>query len=262
MRRCLLLGLFMGALQLTAQPPVADTVIHSVRTAPAGQQPIEPGDAIPPQPAPEPWIRNGHQLDPDSISAFQRTADLAYLQSFDSLLRALKNQQQAVYHQEPNGGTPSWLEKFFNARLTLLLFWGTALLFAGYIIYQLLMSGLFRRKTRQSVAVPHLPGGSGDNHPPNWQQQAVRLAEQGAYRMAVRALYLFILQDLNERGAISITADKTNARFLSELSGTALHGPVAEIFRYYEYSWYGDFRTDALIFQKVNRLVSQVLREK
>ena len=233
---------------LHAQEEVVDTLIT---------------DTEYPEPAPvsQQWDRNELELPSDSIRAVKQTPDLMYLQQFDSVLQAVKVQQAALSNQSaPEQGT-SWLKRVFEAAFTVYLLWVLALLFVGYILYRLFISGLFRRNPgKGTLSVEDIPGDTVAAQ--DWNNLALRYAAGGDYRMATRCVYLHTLHALNDRGSIRFTADKTNGRYLAELKDSPSRDLTAQLFRYYEYSWYGGFTTDALIFQKVKALMQQILEEK
>lgn len=250
MRILLLLGWLLAcSVTLTAQDvPEEDTVTsngHEPETQPVSLQ----------------WERNGSSIPDDTMRAMQEVPELLYLQHFDSVLKSVKEEQAALNNRPLSREEPSWLERFFAAKATMYFFWLLAIFFVGFILYRLFISGLFRRNPRlASLPAEELPEGMEKEQ--DWQRMAQSAAAGGEYRMATRYLYLHTLQQLNDRGRIRLTADKTNARYLTELADTPYRDQAAALFRYYEYSWYGGFTTDALIFNKVKSLMQQILQEK
>ncbi len=249
MRTLLLLGWLLAcSVTMTAQDVTEDTVTangHEPETQPVSLQ----------------WERNGSSIPADTIGAMKEVKELGYLQHFDSVLKAVKSEQVALNNRPLAREEPSWLERFFAAKATMYFFWVLAFFFIGFILYRLFIAGLFRRNPRLgSLPAEDLPEGMETEQ--DWQRLAQSAATAGEYRMATRYLYLHTLQQLNERGRIRLTADKTNARYLTELADTPYRDPAAALFRYYEYSWYGGFTTDALIFNKVKSLMQQILQEK
>ena len=248
MRTLLFTGwLLICMASLHAQDVVEDSVIPDrdpVESVPVSQQ----------------WKRNELELPSDSIRAVKQTPDLVYLQQFDSVLKAVKAQQAALSKPpEPQG--PSWLERVMEARFTVYLLWALALFFVGYMLFRLFISGIFRRTPGKGILSPEtVPAAAVTAQ--DWHSLAHTYAKGGDYRMATRCVYLHTLHVLNEKGSIRFTADKTNGRYLAELQGTPVQRFAAELFRYYEYSWYGGFTTDALIFQKVTSLMQQILEAK
>lgn len=71
--------------------------------------------------------------------------------------------------------------------------------------------------------------------------EAVRV---GAYRRAVRLLYLRSLKDLTQGQLIDWRPEKTNFDYRLELAGSPLARPFDKLSRSYEYIWYGEFPVD------------------
>ena len=73
----------------------------------------------------------------------------------------------------------------------------------------------------------------------------------GAYREAIRVLYLICLKKLDKGGLIRIRENKTNREYLYELNSDADRRFFRHIARIYEYVWYGRFEPDAEAFNRI-----------
>lgn len=73
----------------------------------------------------------------------------------------------------------------------------------------------------------------------------------GAYREAIRVLYLICLKKLDKGGLIRMRENKTNREYLYELNGDADRHFFRHIARIYEYVWYGHFEPDAEAFNRI-----------
>ena len=61
------------------------------------------------------------------------------------------------------------------------------------------------------------------------------------YRLAVRVIYLIMLQKLADAEQIHRQPDKTNRSYLNEITDRELRESFFKLARVYEYVWYGDF---------------------
>ena len=87
---------------------------------------------------------------------------------------------------------------------------------------------------------------------------ARELAEQGDYRLAVRALFLALLARLAADKHIAIARYKSNSDYRRELERRAhVHGELAPLFtdsaRVYEAVWYGNHAATPEGFQTLQR---------
>ncbi|WIG96165.1 DUF4129 domain-containing protein [Myxococcus sp. SDU36] len=88
---------------------------------------------------------------------------------------------------------------------------------------------------------------AGDAHhalsrpPEGWAHLADELAAQGAYREAVRSLYLALLSRLHRDGAILYDETLSNWDYLSQFRGRAeWKAPFRELTRRFDFAWYGN----------------------
>lgn len=75
--------------------------------------------------------------------------------------------------------------------------------------------------------------------------------ENGAFREAVRILYLMFLQKLSVRGIIKLRYYKTNREYASEIEDVALQQLFRRLSRMYEFVWYGHFEPDITHFNSI-----------
>ncbi|WP_163786668.1 DUF4129 domain-containing protein [Myxococcus vastator] len=88
---------------------------------------------------------------------------------------------------------------------------------------------------------------AGDAHhalsrpPEGWAHLADELAARGAYREAVRSLYLALLSRLHRDGAILYDETLSNWDYLSQFRGRAeWKAPFRELTRRFDFAWYGN----------------------
>ncbi len=211
-------------------------------------------------------VSNPHFLSADSIRLLKEDKQFLYAKNLDSLLIDLKKKEEEKERRrkEKNASGssssddmasgPSFIEKLFQSKMLQYVLWGLAVLFVLFVIYKLAFTeGGFRRssgedggnvKVLEEEDVTPIPGRNFD--------AAINKAKSGNnYRLAVRYLYLQLLQRLTAAGAIEFAVDKTNTEYLRELAGKPYKETVAELTRYYDYVWYGEFEIDAGLYEKV-----------
>lgn len=114
------------------------------------------------------------------------------------------------------------------------------------------------------AAAPEPPDLEDETTPPDalpeegWLSMARELAEQGDYRLAVRALFLALLARLAADKHIAIARYKSNSDYRRELERRAhVHGELAPLFtdsaRVYEAVWYGNHAATPEGFQTLQR---------
>lgn len=84
------------------------------------------------------------------------------------------------------------------------------------------------------------------------------------YRLAVRYHFLYILQQLAEKGHIIYNSAKTDEDYLDEISGTAYKRLFKKLSRIYDFIWYGQFEPEKEIYLKIKKefLEMEALMEK
>lgn len=83
----------------------------------------------------------------------------------------------------------------------------------------------------------------------NFDKEINKATDERNYRLAIRFLYLKLLFLLNQKGLINWLPEKTNRKYLQELSDNILYGTFKNLSRIYEYSWYGHFNPDKNQFE-------------
>lgn len=73
----------------------------------------------------------------------------------------------------------------------------------------------------------------------------------GAYREAVRIMYLLTLRKLERRGAITLRDTKTNRDYVREISDLKLRRKFSSLVKIYDYVWFGSFDPDEELFGQI-----------
>jgi hypothetical protein len=83
--------------------------------------------------------------------------------------------------------------------------------------------------------------------------------ENGAYREAVRVLYLLYLKKLEYRGFVRIRTFKTNREYCSEITDLNHRDVFKRLSRIYEFIWFGQFNPDQHQFETIEKDFNIVL---
>ncbi|GAB2773234.1 DUF4129 domain-containing protein [Salinimicrobium soli] len=75
--------------------------------------------------------------------------------------------------------------------------------------------------------------------------------KDGNYRLAIRYHFLYVLQQLSEKGLVHFDAGKTDEDYLGEIAHEDLKISFRKVSRIYDFIWYGEFSADAEVYEKV-----------
>ncbi len=200
-------------------------------------------------------------LEPDSVSVVGDAYDSLYLPVQDSLVslnesaRRVSEKQLERYKKNPEYAyandseywrkepphEPGLLFRILNSPVTFWIFISVIALLILYGMYQLAVENNFtllirtgRKKTENTD-----PGLTRDKI--NFDE-VIRINQaDGNYRVAIRFLYLRLIQVLHEKSGIAFSDSSTNA----EITRAIGSNPEASTFRWlataYEYVYYGEF---------------------
>ncbi len=213
-------------------------------------------------------VSNRHVLSPDSIRLLKNDKQFLYAKNLDSLLKDMKKKEEAKERKrqlererersssssssDEIRTTPSVIEGLFNSTGLQFVLWGLAALFVLFVIYKLAFAeGGFRKKIAESNVKVLEEEDATPTPGKNFDPFIAKAVSENNYRLAVRYLYLQLLQKLTAAGAIEFAVDKTNTEYLRELTGKPYKEEVTELTRYYDYVWYGEFEMNAELYTKV-----------
>lgn len=213
-------------------------------------------------------------LSADSVNAIRRERQFGYAKNLDSMLKAMQDKEQEIAKQEEakkeqarkksgnrnidnteSSGVEkgsSMAERFFNSKKTQYFLWSLAGLFVLFVLYKLFFGGgAFQKSTTRSNVKVLDEEEAKPVKERKFDAAITKAASEKEYRQAVRYLYLQLLQRLSAAGAIEFAVDKTNTEYLRELTGKPYKDEVAELTRYYDYVWYGEFALDAAAYATI-----------
>ncbi len=210
-------------------------------------------------------ISNRHFLSADSVRILKNEKQFYYAKNLDSLLQSLKKQPQQEEKKQETALKPAakpgkpLLERILQSKKIKYTLWILAGLFILFIIYRLFFAGGVTKKTNDAVKVLDEAEEAKPVQERKFDTPISRAVSEHNYRLAVRYLHLQLLQRLSAAGAIEFAVDKTNAEYLREITGKPYKEEVAELTRWYDYVWYGEFAIDAAAYSKVESRFKNVV---
>ena len=202
----------------------------------------------------------------DSIYAYKKRQEFAYVNHLDSLLKLSVKLKVDTFSPENSSrvkpgknGQPATQNIYrpgtsmFNNEWVHIFLWLLAAGFILFILYKLFLGdSLFKKEPAtsqpgQKEEVENVLQAGGYDRLIN---EAVR---DKNFRLAIRFLYLQVLQTLSQAGAIEFTTDKTNYEYVRELYHKPYQPSFALLTLNYEYVWYGRFEINEALFEKLRK---------
>lgn len=197
----------------------------------------------------------------DSLLKWKQDREFGYMAYLDSLLRkktdlksdttsidestGRKRTRKISISQNEGGG-------FLNSFPLKIFFWAVAIFFICFIIYKLfLTNGLFAKKAAK------IADDSSEENPESLNEYSeynllIHEAEsKNDLNLGIRYLYLQMLKKLADSELIHFSPDKTNDKYVYELSGKTYQQQFARLTLNYEYVWYGKFLIDKTMYNQL-----------
>ena len=131
------------------------------------------------------------------------------------------------------------------------ILWIIALSAIGIIVHSLYKKGVFgvigRKEESFSLEYHDLDAKVLET---DWQVLIVKAIDQKQFNVAIRLLYLQLLQTLNNAHLIEWDKSKTIRDYQGELNDPYREG-FTSLARYYQYSWFGNVSIDELHFYMI-----------
>ncbi len=259
MHRQIIIGLLLllpFATNLKAQEyDTTTTTVTTVETIVADEEAMDDEDDDEDVEASWDTIINIHPIDipADSIAAWKRKKELAYLQKLDSLLKAEQDKQLTQPVIKGERKTPSLLQRILDGGFLKMLAWIIALFFVGMIFFQFMKSkGFFRKDIYANVGAED-EGEEVQELPQDLDALLHQAHKLGDYRMATRYQFLRTLKLLQQKELVTYAADKTNSRYVNEIP-VQWRKEFSMLIRNYEYTWYGHFEIGKEQYQQLSAL--------
>lgn len=199
----------------------------------------------------EPWDEYGQieyrEMPVDRIEAYKRNPDYLY---------------------DKDGERPGWLARFISMLIELLfqqveqnnwfryVLLGMLVLAFGFFILRLLNVPLvsfisFSRSDRGDEMPEGIPADLSSDKA--LEDVLALYRRNGAYREAVRVLYLMSLKRLDRKGVIRLREFKTNREYAREIKDVLLRDKFSALVRVYDYVWFGQFNPKEEQYKKIER---------
>lgn len=197
----------------------------------------------------------------DTIQQYKKKKDFSYIINLDSFLRhapKLKmdtintdnfNRVKSIAKDEAPGNQGS---SIFGSPVVKVFFWVMAIAFLIFIVYKLFFNQSFFRRDPKNI-LPAKVEISLPNNSLGFDELIAAAVEEGDFRLAVRYLYLKTVQQLNEKGVIHFSPDKTNNEYIQELINQPYYAGFLSLTMNYEYVWYGRFEITPELFELLRK---------
>jgi hypothetical protein len=195
-------------------------------------------------------------IEPDTIKAWKNKKEFAYLKNLDSLLKASQDKANKPAdtrkrHESRRSPVNDFLAAPFFRTLLIVL----ALFFVAVILYHLLKNQAIFKRPSVAMQAREEEVGEDELLENDYQKlihQAYKLSD---YRMAVRYLFLYTLQQLKDKNLVEFARDKTNSRYAREIP-EPLRNDFSKLVLAYEYAWYGNFSVSREQFELIQKQFS------
>jgi hypothetical protein len=228
---------------------------------------------------------NNFELSKDSINAWKNNKKYAWIKTIENDLkenveetdyteggegRAGKNnkkigqskeEEEEVRTGRKNRGNTGFsaADGLFNSGIFKMILWVLAGLFICFVVYNLFLSGgKFGKNTKEvkaTIIEEEVDENDMDNDFASLQRKAYNA---GDTRLAMRYMFLKMLQSLQQKGHIQFVPDKTNAVYAMELPD-GYKNDFSSLAMYFEYVWYGKLDIEKEVFDKIENKYNQFL---
>jgi hypothetical protein len=187
---------------------------------------------------PEWELKNKMPLISDTIEALRKKKEFEYMNNLDSLLRQLKPVEENKAPAKPVKQSTSLIPP----KLVAYLLWLLAIAAVLFILYQLFagQGRLFapgnKKKSTDTPADP----AQAEAVVYSPIQLALKAAQAGDYRLAVRYQYLHLLQAMADKKLIELLPQRTNQHYLRAITNPDCKKAFATVLLQYEYVWFGN----------------------
>ena len=182
----------------------------------------------------------------DTMASWKSKKQYAYAKDLAALLKKSQEQNKEEY-TPPTRRTSSFMDGLLSSGFLKIILWLLAIIFVGYILYQLFLSkGAFSRSAKNTPVGETITEDEVFLQQ-NFDQLIHQSCKLGDYRTATRYLFLKVLRQLSDKNIISFAIDKTNSKYVYEIP-LDKRNDFAALVMNYEYVWYGNSAIDKEIF--------------
>lgn len=147
----------------------------------------------------------------------------------------------------------------FNSGILKLILWSLAGIFICFLVYNLFLNGgKFGKVKKESKVVEIEETVNEDNMDNDFASLQKKAYDAGDTRLAMRYMFLKMLQTLQQKGYIQFVADKTNAAYATEIKD-GFRNEFSSLAMYFEYVWYGKLDIEKEVFDKIENKYNKFL---
>jgi Domain of unknown function (DUF4129) len=166
--------------------------------------------------------------------------------------------EEEIEYNERSFDFNEWMRNIFLSPLAKIICILVVLLLLILLIVRLMSARIKGTKLKVSEQISAIPDNLEDNLVETDLEKYLRLAlESGDHKMAVRILYLMLIQLLNEQKYIKWKKEKTNRDYLNEMRSRENYNTFRDLTLLYEVVWYGDRSIDQKDFTRVRNAFEQ-----
>jgi hypothetical protein len=148
-----------------------------------------------------------------------------------------------------------WLEPLVRG-----LFWvaiAALTLWVSWLLYQGITAYLAQRQSQPAAAQTTLPSLEALKQAAFWWREAQRLAQQGDYTGACKALYMAGLARLNDTKTVLYLPSRTDGEYLTSIAANP-NRPYELLIRTHERLTYGDTQATEETYQRCRRAYQEI----
>ncbi|MCY7322001.1 MAG: DUF4129 domain-containing protein [Phormidesmis sp. CAN_BIN36] len=158
--------------------------------------------------------------------------------------------------------TPNWS---FPTGILEVMFWAivlSATLWLGWQIFRLLAPYLTRAQTQNAIQKLRAASKEEERSVAGWIRQMQEFQRQGNYREACRALYMAMLQRLNDTKLVPHQSSRTDGEYWQVVQPLPQSQAYQTLIRTHEQLCFGDGVISADLFNRCQRAYQEIERTK
>jgi hypothetical protein len=227
---------------------------------------------------------NDFELNKDSLNAWKNSKNYAWIKTIENDLKenmeeldytegegkagkdnkkigqSKEEEEEVRIRRRSRGNTGfSAVDGLFSSFVFKMILWILAGLFICFVVYNLFLNGGKFGKINKEVNAAVIEEAVDENDMDNDFASLQRKAyNAGDTRLAMRYMFLKMLQSLQHIGHIQFVADKTNAAYAMEIP-EFYKNDFSSLAMYFEYVWYGKLDIEKEVFDKIENKYNQFL---
>lgn len=182
--------------------------------------------------------------------------------------------QDPRYDYELVNNRPGWLARLFNRFFEMLVGESEGLTWVSIVLIGLMVIGfiIFILRLLDIPVVGFIVFARAgkkedllftDNDSSDSDDRLTKLLEMyrsnGAFREAVRLLYLLTLRKFESRGILELRDYKTNRDYVREIKDATLKELFSNLVKIYDHVWFGQYDPDSIMYGKIEAVFSKAL---